>query len=131
MEKINFRKFYTSSGKLVLAGRDSENNEELVKQAGKDELVLHTKAPGSPFVNIKLKAGEKIGEKDIKEAALFCAKYSQAWKKAKIKKDVAIHIFKGKDIFKARDMKTGTFGVKRFKETAAKKEDIENCEKHG
>ena len=128
IKKIKFRKFITSSGKFVLAGKNSENNEELVKQAGKEEIVLHTKAPGSAFVNIKLKEGEKAEEKDIKEAAIFCARYSQAWKKAGIKKDVAVHVFKGKDIFKIKGMKIGTFGVKKFKEIKVKKEEIREFE---
>ena len=123
-EKINFRKFLTTSGTLVLAGKDAESNELLVKQAGKDEIVLHTKAPGSPFVNIKGKASKE----GIEQAAIFCAKYSQAWKKAGIKKDVIMHIFKRRDIYKTKDMKTGTFGVKRFKEIKVKKEDIEKFE---
>ena len=51
---VNFRKFITSSGKLVLGGKSAENNEQLIKQAEAGEVVLHTKAPGSPFVNIIL-----------------------------------------------------------------------------
>ena len=117
---MNFRKFETSSGKEVLAGRDAESNEQLVKQAGKSEIVLHTKLPGSPFVNIKGKASKE----DVKEAAIFCAKFSQAWKKSKIKKDISIHVFLGKDIYKQKDMKQGTFGVKKFKEIIVKKEEI-------
>lgn len=120
-KKTNFRKFLTSSKKLVLAGRDAGSNEEVVKQAGKDEAVLHTKARGSPFCYI----GGKASISDIKEAAVFCAAYSQAWKKAKSKKDVEVHVFKGRDIYKSKDMKIGTFGVKKFKSIIARKEDIE------
>ena len=50
---MTFRKFKTSSGKLVLAGKDAETNEKLINQAEKNEIVLHTKQAGSPFVNIK------------------------------------------------------------------------------
>lgn len=125
MEKpkiTNFRKAITSSGKLMLAGKNAEQNEELVKQAGKNEIVLHTKAAGSPFVNIKGKATKK----DIKEAAIFCARYSRDWKKNH--KDVEVHYFKGKDIFKEKGMKTGTFGVKKFKTIIIKKEELEKLE---
>ncbi len=115
-----FRKFKTSSGKLILAGRNAEENEKLIKQVSEGEIVLHTKAPGSPFVNIKGIASKK----DIYEAGVFCAKYSQAWKKAKIKKDIPVHWFRSKDIFKSENMKPGTFGVKRFKEIKVKREDI-------
>ena len=109
----------TSSGKLVLAGRDAESNEQLIEQVEAEEIVLHTKQAGSPFVNIKKKATKQ----DIKEASIFCVKYSREWKKNK--KDVEVHYFKGKDIYKNKDMKTGTFGVKKFGKIMIKKEEIE------
>jgi predicted ribosome quality control (RQC) complex YloA/Tae2 family protein len=49
----NFREWFTSSGKRVLAGKSANNNEELIKQVERNEIVLHTANPGSPFVNIK------------------------------------------------------------------------------
>lgn len=119
---MKFREFTTSSGKLVLAGKDAETNEQIIKQSEKDEIVLHTKEPGSPFVNIK---SSKVNKKDIKEAAVFCAKYSRDWKKNK--KDVIVHYFKGKDIHKDKKMKLGTFGVKKFREIKVKKEEILKC----
>jgi len=112
----NLRKSETTSGKLLLAGKNSEQNEQLVKQAKSNEFLLHTKAASSPFVNIKGKASKK----DIKEAAIFCAKYSKDWKKNK--KDVEVHYFKAKDTYKSRDMKQGTFGVKKFKKIIIRKE---------
>jgi predicted ribosome quality control (RQC) complex YloA/Tae2 family protein len=121
MKKINFREIITNSGQLVLAGKNSKNNEELIKQVEDNEVVLHTDVSGSPFVNIK----EKPKKKDIREAAIFCAKYSQDWRDNK--KDVIVHKFKGKDIYKEKNMKTGTFGVKKFKKIKVKKEDIEKC----
>lgn len=121
-----FREFKTSSGKKVLSGKDAGSNEKLIAQVKANEIVLHTAAPGSPFVNIKSK---NPGTSDIKEAAIFCARYSQAWKKAKIKKDILVHLFKGKDIYKNKEMKLGTFGVKKHKKLIARKEDIEGFEK--
>ena len=117
-----FREFGTSSGKKVLGGKSAENNEVLIEQIKPTEIVLHTKAPGSPFVNIK---ASKPSKKDIKEAAIFCAKYSQAWKKPKIKKDVEVHIFLGKEIYKGKGMKIGTFGVEKHKKIVVKKSEIE------
>lgn len=114
---MNFRKFVTKSGTTILAGRTAENNEELIKQIKNNEDVFHTSAPGSPFVNIKGKP--KRG--DIKIAAVFCARYSREWKK---KRDVEVHRFEGKDIYKMKGMKTGTFGVKRFKRMKVKRKDI-------
>ena len=115
---MNFRKFRTKSGTTILAGRTAENNEELIKQVKKNEEVFHTDAPGSPFVNIKGKP--KRG--DIKTAAVFCARYSREWKKKK--KDVEVHRCEGRDIYKNKMMKTGTFGVKKFKRVRVKKRDI-------
>jgi len=121
----NFRKGTLSSGKSIFAGKNAEQNEKIIAQAGKNEYVLHTEKPGSPFVNIKADAKDTTKE-DLMEAAVFCAKFSQAWKKPKIKKDVEVHVFLGKDIFKAGDMKTGTFGVKKVKKILVKKSEIEN-----
>ena len=118
----NFRRTLTSSGKGMLAGKNAEQNEQVIKQVKEDELVLHTKKPGSPFVNIKGEASKE----DIKEAAIFCVKYSQAWKKAKTKPNkTEVHVFLGKNIFKEKSMKTGTFGVKKLKKIIVKKEEIE------
>ena len=120
---MKFREFITKSGKLVLAGKDAESNEKLIEQAEKAEAVLHTKEAGSPFVNIKSKENEKATKKDIKEAAIFCARYSHDWRDNR--KQVVVHYFLGKDVFKIKSTKLGTFGVKKFKEIKVKKEEIE------
>jgi len=120
-----FRKFETSTGKTVLGGRNAENNEELIRQARSNEIVLHTKSPGSPFVNIKSPAS-RVDREDIKEAAIFCARYSQDWRDNH--RDVEVHVFSGKDIHKEKGMKLGTFGVKNFKIIKVRKGDIEELE---
>ncbi|MEK6760993.1 MAG: NFACT RNA binding domain-containing protein [Nanoarchaeota archaeon] len=119
-KKTNFRELITKNGTLILAGRNDESNEKLIEQVEKDEEVFHTKEAGSPFVNIK----GKPKASDIKDAAVFCAKYSRDWKKNH--GDVIIHQFKGKDIFKEKGMKAGTFGIKRFKVIKIKKSEIQN-----
>ena|SRR5271157_446335 len=119
---MRFREFFTSSEKRVLAGRDEDSNEELVKQASPDEYVFHTAASGSPFVNIK-SPWKKVTKNDIKEAAIFCASKSQDWRDNK--NNVEVHYFLGKDISKEPLMKVGTFGVKKFKTIKVRKEDIE------
>jgi len=123
MESANFRRFMTSSGKAVLAGKNAEQNEEIIEQAEPQEIVLHTAEAGSPFCNIKGKASKD----DIHEAAVFCAKYSRDWKKNK--KDVIVHYFKACDTYKKKDMKTGTFGVNKLKEIKIKKEELLEAEK--
>lgn len=118
---MKFREYKTSSGKIVLAGKSAENNEELVEQVRQNEYVLHTAMPGSPFVNIKSPIDD-VSKNDLKEAAVFCARYSQDWRDSK--RDVLVHVFIGKDLYKEKGMKTGTFGVKKFDEIKVKKGDI-------
>jgi predicted ribosome quality control (RQC) complex YloA/Tae2 family protein len=120
MKEIKFRKLCTSSGKDVICGKDAEQNELVVAQSGDSEAVLHTLAAGSPFCNIKGKATKE----DVKETAVFCAAFSKTWKAHH--SDVLVHVFRGKDIFKDAEMKTGTFGVKKAKEITVRKKDIEN-----
>jgi predicted ribosome quality control (RQC) complex YloA/Tae2 family protein len=118
---MKFREFTTSSGKKVLAGKDAEQNEELVNQfIGKDNKLFHTSKPGSPFCVI-----EKIKhtKKDEKEAAIFCASKSQDWRDNK--SDVEVNFFDGDDVYKKKDMKAGMFGVKRFGTMIATKREIE------
>ena len=122
VKNTNFRGLVTSSGKSILAGKNAETNEELVNEyIGKENIILHTKEKGSPFCVI-LGKNEKTSKKDIKEAAIFCARYSQDWKKNK--NDVIVHVFKGKDVFKNKQMNIGTFGVKKIKEIRVKKSEI-------
>lgn len=123
LKEKKFRKIISSGGSVIFAGKDSDGNEKLIQQVEKDEEVFHTSTAGSPFVNIKGKAKKQ----DIQEAAIFCAKHSREWKKNK--KDVIVHWFKGKDIYKTPKMKKGTFGVRRFKKIFVKKEDIEKFKK--
>jgi predicted ribosome quality control (RQC) complex YloA/Tae2 family protein len=124
MTNASFRKLVMTSGKLVLSGKDAETNEQLIKQVGNNEWVLHTSKPGSPFVNIKA-VSKEVSRKDIMEAAIFCSFYSQAWKKAKKKADVKVDYFLGNDIFKLPGMKPGTFGVRKGKSMTVKKQYIE------
>jgi predicted ribosome quality control (RQC) complex YloA/Tae2 family protein len=123
-KNLKFREFKTKSGTTILAGRDAESNEFLVEQCKPNEEVFHTVAVGSPFVNIK---SNKPSSDEIKQAALICAKYSKAWRDSK--KDIAIHQFKGRDIYKLPLMKVGTFGVKKTKNIKIKKSEIESFEK--
>ncbi|MFH1451707.1 MAG: NFACT RNA binding domain-containing protein [archaeon] len=120
---VNFREYVTSSGLRVLGGKSESNNEELISQVSPTEIVIHTAQPGSPFVNIK---GAAL-KRDIKEAAVFCAKYSQDWRDSQ--RDVFVHVFRGADVYKDRKMKLGTFGVKKFDVLKIKKEYILKFEK--
>jgi predicted ribosome quality control (RQC) complex YloA/Tae2 family protein len=114
-----FREYITSDGSLVYAGKDAKNNEEIIAQVKLEEEVFHTAEVGSPFVNIK----EKPTKKAIKEAATFCAAYSKDWKTNH--GSVVVHQFKGKDIYKEKNMKLGTFGVRKYKTITISKKEIQ------
>jgi predicted ribosome quality control (RQC) complex YloA/Tae2 family protein len=117
---MSFREFITSSGKKVLAGKNAEQNDELVKQfLGKENKIMHTSAPGSPFCVFE---ELKPGKKDLEETAIFCASKSQDWRDHK--HDVLMHIFSGKETYKEKGMKEGMFGVRKMKSIKVKKKDI-------
>lgn len=104
-----FRWFFTSSGKLVIGGKSAEQNEEIVKnRIDKEDIILHTAYPGSPFAIIKSE-GKKITDNDIREGAIFCASFSQQWKRGK--KRTEVHVFNANQIFKNKKDKLGTFQV--------------------
>jgi hypothetical protein len=100
-----YRWFVTSSNKIVIGGKSSEQNEEVMEKANPEDTVLHTSSPGSPFCII-----ENPTKKDIQETAIFCGCFSQDWKRKKKKAD--IDVFKRKQAYKTKGMKKGTFGVK-------------------
>jgi predicted ribosome quality control (RQC) complex YloA/Tae2 family protein len=120
---INFRKFVTSSGLEVFGGRDSANNDKLVWEAKPTDVLIHTVEPGSPFVNV----GSEASKKDIKEAAVFCAKFSQDWRDSK--RDVGVNVFRRCDMEKDKRMKSGTWSVKKQDRIKVKAADILKLEK--
>ncbi|MBU2496821.1 MAG: DUF814 domain-containing protein [Nanoarchaeota archaeon] len=109
---MNYRKFLTSSNLLVIAGKSAEQNNEIIKEAKNQDLILHTTARGSPFCIIKAKKQEKIDNQSIKEAAIFCASFSKQWKQGK--KLVEIHFFNKENIYKEKGMAIGTYGVRKI-----------------
>lgn len=108
----NFRWFYTSEGKLVVGGKNEEQNELVLRNFLKPNyIVMHTSKPGSPFMIIQ---DHEPSKKDLDETAVFCACFSKEWKSGK--KVIDIDIFKGVQMFKTKQMKTGTYGVNGNKE---------------
>ena len=120
---MSFREYVTSGGLRVFGGKSADGNDELVGRAGANDVMLHTSEPGSPFVNV----GEKPSKKDVNEAGVFCAKYSQDWRDSK--KDVVVNIFLRKDMNKSPKMKAGLWSVKKQKKILVKKEDVFKFEK--
>ena len=113
----------TSSGLRVFGGRDSENNDKLVWDAKPNDMMLHTSAPGSPFVNV----GSEAGKKDVKEAAVFCAKFSQDWRDSK--RDVVVNVFVRKDMNKDKRAKAGSWNVSKQDKMRVKAVDVLKFEK--
>lgn len=75
-----FRWFISSTGFLVIGGRDATTNEIAIKKhTEKDDIVLHTDMAGSPFFVIKADK-KKIDKKTISEAADATCSFSRAWK---------------------------------------------------
>jgi predicted ribosome quality control (RQC) complex YloA/Tae2 family protein len=74
-----FRWFRTSDGLLVIGGRDSTQNEILVKKhLDPRDLFAHGDVPGGSVVVIKSESGE-ITEGSKREAVSFAVSYSRAW----------------------------------------------------
>lgn len=116
----NFRWFFTSNNILVVGGKSDEQNELVLKEFLQPEfIVVHTSQPGSPFMII---LSENPLKKDIEEAAIFCACFSKQWKLGK--KIIDIDIFKGKQIYKNKFMKTGTFGIEGERKTIKVKPEL-------
>lgn len=105
-----YRWFYTSTGKLVLGGKNARQNDELMSAfSTRDRFVMHTEEPGSPFCIIDADKN-KVNNEDLKECAIFTGCFSKAWKEGK--KETIVDIFMTGQTNKTKDMKEGTWGVK-------------------
>ncbi len=119
---MKFREFELNEKTKIFLGKNAENNDELVKKfKGKENIILHTVAPGSPFCVI-----EKLNPSstEIKESAIICASKSQDWRDNK--SDVKMHVFTGKDVKKPFLAKAGTWKIScKMKVINIKKKEIE------
>jgi predicted ribosome quality control (RQC) complex YloA/Tae2 family protein len=74
-----FRWFRSSEGFMVVGGRDTRTNDQLVKKHLKDgDIYVHADANGAPSVVIK--EGANAGEATLEEACIFAVSFSRAWK---------------------------------------------------
>ena len=115
---MKFREFVLSSGRKIRGGRDSFSNDELVRLSGREDVLVHTEMPGSPFVNL----GECPNKTEIYEGAIFCAKFSQAWRDTK--KDLIVNVFLRRDMKKNTRMKEGEWMVVMQNKVLVKKMDV-------
>ena len=121
------REFMLSTVTVIYLGKNSENNDELVDSyQGKSNTILHTAKPGSPFCVI---SNTNPTKDEIKESAVICAAKSHDWRDNK--GDVIVNVFTGKDVYKEKIMKSGTWGLsKKPKLIKVKKQDIEKWTKN-
>ncbi len=108
---MKYRWFFTSSGKLVVGGKSSAQNDSLlktIKRTNKDFIAMHTSAPGSPF-SVILSEVKSIKGTDLEESAVFTACFSKAWKEGK--KTAFVDVFKVSQLYKGEKMKEGTWGI--------------------
>jgi predicted ribosome quality control (RQC) complex YloA/Tae2 family protein len=77
-----FRWFISSDGVLVIAGRDTATNQEVVeKHMQPGDRYLHADIFGAPHVVVKA-ADKEISEITLREAAEFAAMNSRAWRES-------------------------------------------------
>ncbi len=76
-----FKWFLSSEKNLVVAGKDAQSNEEVVKKyLEKNGKYAHAEAGGAPSVVIRKGEGD-IGEDTLKEACQFALIHSKEWKR--------------------------------------------------
>lgn len=103
-----YRWFKTSGGLIVVAGKDAQSNEELIKRHMEDtDIVLHADVHGSPFGLIK--KGIKARPREVKEAAQFVASYSRAWKYGQ---PIDVYYIDPKQVVKGPGLPAGSFLIK-------------------
>jgi len=75
-----FRWTFSSSGFLIIGGKDSTQNEILVKKhLGQHDIFAHADLPGGSVVIIKSN-GKDVPEETKIEAVLFAVSYSRSWR---------------------------------------------------
>ena len=73
-----YKWFITSSGKLVVAGRDAHTNDNVVKKHLKEkDVFVHAEVHGAP--SVILKDGFSATPEELREACIFALTQSKAW----------------------------------------------------
>jgi len=73
-----YKWFITSSGKLVVAGRDAHTNDNVVKKHLKEkDVFVHAEVHGAP--SVILKDGLTATPDELREACIFALTQSKAW----------------------------------------------------
>ena len=73
-----YKWFVTTGGRLVLAGRDTHSNDNVVKKHLKDgDLYAHADVHGAPSVVVK--GGAEASPEELRQACQFALAQSKAW----------------------------------------------------
>ncbi|MCL2148755.1 MAG: NFACT family protein [Methanomassiliicoccaceae archaeon] len=73
-----YKWFITSSGRLVIAGRDAHTNDNVVKKHLKEkDVFVHADVHGAP--SVVLKDGSEATPEELREACAFALAQSKAW----------------------------------------------------
>lgn len=106
-----FHWFSTSQGKLVIGGKNAQQNDLAVRKHMDDaDLFFHADIQGASAVI--LKDGTKASEEELLEAAQFAASFSNAWKNGNAAVDV--YAVEKKQLSKHATggyIPTGAFGI--------------------
>jgi len=77
-----YKWFISSEGHIVVAGKDTKTNEEVVKKyLEKGDRYAHADAGGAPSVVIKKGEKDEIGKKTLEEACQYAVVHSKEWKR--------------------------------------------------
>lgn len=105
----------TSTGKIVLIGRDDRSNDHLTfSVAAPNDLWFHI--AGFPGSHVVLKTDEGEDKDSVKEAAAACAFYS----KMKNATKVSVSYCPVKNVSKPKGVKAGSVRVKSTKKIIVK-----------
>ncbi|WP_457615154.1 ribosome rescue protein RqcH [Methanopyrus sp.] len=75
-----FRWFISSDGFVVIGGSDAHTNEIILRRYLEEcDILVHAHVHGAPHVVIKTE-GKEVPETTLREAAIFAASYSRAWR---------------------------------------------------
>ncbi len=105
-----FRWFHSSTGELVISGRDATQNDIIVKKHGNpNSLMFHADVHGSPFTVVVERKEEDVDAETREEAAVFTGIMSSAWKKGVGSVDV--YSFAGEQAVKVSGLPKGAFQI--------------------
>ncbi|MFW5946440.1 MAG: ribosome rescue protein RqcH [Candidatus Natronoplasma sp.] len=77
-----YKWFLSSENHMVIAGKDTQTNEEIVKKyLEKYDRYAHAEAGGAPSVVVKRGEKDEVGEKTLREACQYSIIHSKEWKR--------------------------------------------------